>query len=196
MIPFVTETLWEKLAEAAGIKRPGALMSQAWPQYDIAPAPDAEAEMDWVVDVISQIRSVRTEMNVPASLQMAATLKGASAAARARLATHNALICANARLASLVVDETATPNAAQVVVGEGTVLLPLAGVIDLSKEADRLKKEIAKKDADIANDDKKLTNEAFVAKAPPEVVEEIRERRATAEAARAKMSEALARISA
>jgi len=196
MMPFVTQTLWEKLAEAANIKRPGMLMRQAWPKYDITRAPDAEAEMDWVVNVITAIRSVRSEMNVPASLQMAATLKDASAVAKQRLATHNALICANARLASLVIDDTATPNAAQVVVGEGTVLLPLEGVIDLGKERERLKKEIAKKDADIANDDKKLTNEAFMAKAPAEVVEEIRERRAGAVEARTKMSEALARISA
>jgi valyl-tRNA synthetase len=194
MIPFVTETLWVKLAEAANIKRPGVLMQQPWPKYDIAVSPESEAEMDWVVDVISAIRSVRTEMNVPAGLQMAATMKDTSATSKARLATHNALICANARLASITIDETTTPNAAQVVVGEGTVLLPLEGVIDLSKERDRLKKEIAKKDSDIANDDKKLTNEAFVAKAPPEVVEEIRERRASAEAARSKMEEALARI--
>jgi valyl-tRNA synthetase len=152
--------------------------------------------MDWVVDVISAIRSVRTEMNVPAGLQMAATMKGANAATKARLTTHNALICANARLASLVANEADVPSSAQVVVGEATVLLPLEGVIDLAKERDRLKKEIAKKDSDIANDDKKLTNEAFIAKAPPEVVEEIRDRRAAAEAARAKMSEALSRIGA
>jgi len=123
-------------------------------------------------------------------------LKDASPLARTRLATHNALICANARLKSIAANDAAVPNAAQVVVGEGTVLLPLEGVIDLSKERDRLKKEIAKKDADIAIDDKKLTNEAFVAKAPPEVVEEIRERRTLAVAARDKMNEALTRISA
>jgi valyl-tRNA synthetase len=196
MIPFVAETLWEKLAEAAKIKRPGALMQQPWPKYDGLTAPEAEAEMDWVVDAISAIRSVRTEMNIPAGLQMAATMKGATAATIARLATHNALICANARLASLVADEADVPSSAQVVVGEATVLLPLEGVIDLSKERDRLKKEIAKKDSDIANDDKKLNNEAFMSKAPADVVEEIRERRAAAEAARAKMSEALSRISA
>ena len=196
MIPFVTETLWQELAKAANIKRAGVLMQQAWPKYDVQRAPEAEAEMDWVVDVITAIRSVRAEMNVPASLQMAATLKDASAVAKSRLATHNALICANARLASLVANDAAVPNAAQVVVGDGTVLLPLEGVIDLSKERDRLKKEIAKKDSDIANDDKKLTNESFVAKAPPEVVEEIRERRAGAVEARTKMSEALSRISA
>ena len=196
MIPFVTQTLWERLAEAANIKRPGVLMKQVWPKYKIPAAPGPEAEMDWVVDVISKIRSVRTEMNVPAGLQMAATMKDASATAKARLATHNGLICANARLASIVINESSVANAAQVVVGEGTVLLPLEGVIDIAKERDRLRKEIAKIESDIANDDKKLTNDAFIAKAPPEVVEEIRERRAGAEAARAKMSEALARISA
>ena len=196
MIPFVSEELWVKLADAAGIKRPGVLMKQAWPKYDIAISPEAEAEMDWVVKVITEIRSVRSEMNVPASLQMAATLKDASATAKTRLATHNGLICANARLASLIADDTATPNAAQVVVGDGTVLLPLEGVIDLGKERERLKKEIAKKESDIANDDKKLTNESFISKAPPEVIEEIRERRGAAEAARGKMSEALLRISA
>ena len=196
MIPFVTETLWQELAKAANIKRAGVLMQQAWPKYDIAIAPEAEAEMDWVVDVITAIRSVRAEMNVPAGLQMAATMKGAGAVVKARLATHNALIRANARLASIIADETATPNAAQVVVGEATVLLPLEGVIDLAKERERLVKEIAKKDSDIANDDKKLNNDAFVAKAPPEVVVEIRERRAGAVEARNKMSEALARISA
>ena len=196
MIPFVTETLWVKLAEAAGIKRAGVLMQESWPKYDIAVSPESEAEIDWVVNVISAIRSVRTEMNVPAGLQMAATMKGASALSKARLATHTALICANARLASIAVDEAVIANAAQVVVGEATVLLPLEGVIDLAKERERLAKEIAKKDSDIANDDKKLTNEAFIAKAPQEVVEEIRERRAAAESARAKMSEALSRISA
>ncbi len=196
MIPFVTQTLWQRLAEAANIERPGVLMKQGWPKYEIPPAPGPEAEIDWVVDVIGAIRSVRTEMNVPASLQMAATLKDASAESKARLVTHNALICANARLASIVVSEATIANAAQVVVGEGTVLLPLEGVIDIAKERERLAKEIAKKAGDIAIDDKKLNNAAFIANAPPEVVEEIRERRAGAEAARVKMLEALSRISA
>ena len=195
MIPFVTQELWEKLAAAANIARPGFLMAQAWPKYEGLSAPDAEAEMDWVVDVISAIRSVRNEMNVPASLQLAVTMKGGSATTKAQLLTHNALICANARLSAVTSNDAEVKNAAQVVVGDATFLLPLEGVIDLDKERDRLKKEIAKKDADIANDDKKLTNEAFVSKAPAATVEEIRERRTAASDARAKMAEALGRIS-
>ena len=196
MIPFVTQELWEKLAAAANITRPGFLMAQPWPKYDGLKAADAEAEMDWVVDVISAIRSVRSEMNVPASLQLAVTMKGGSATTKAQLLTHSALICANARLSAVTANDAEVKNAAQVVVGDATFLLPLEGVIDLDKERDRLKKEIAKKDADIANDDKKLTNEAFVSKAPPATVDEIRERRTAAADARAKMAEALSRISA
>ena len=196
MIPFVTQELWEKLAAAANVTRSGYLMAQPWPKYEGLSAADAQAEMDWVVDVISAIRSVRAEMNVPASLQLAVTMKGSAAATKTRLLTHNALICANARLSAVAANDADVKNAAQVVVGDATFLLPLEGVIDLDKERDRLKKEIAKKDADIANDDKKLTNDAFVSKAPPATVDEIRERRAAAADARAKMAEALGRISA
>jgi valyl-tRNA synthetase len=195
-IPLVTETLWEKLAEAAGIKRAASLMTTQWPQYDGLAAPAAQAEMDWVVDIITAIRSVRSEMNVPAGSQIAALVKGGGADIKARLATHNTLICANARLSSIEDSDQVPRGSAQVVVGEATVLLPLEGIIDFAKEGERLKKEIAKKDADIANDDKKLLNDAFIAKAPPEVIEEIRERRAAAEAARVKLKDALSRISA
>ena len=197
MIPFVTETLWEKLAEAADVERPGVLMQQPWPKYAIPPASDAEAEMDWVVDVITAIRSVRSEMNIPAGQKLRAMIS-ADAAILKRTHTHLDLIVGNARLENIDILQTTThvANAAQIVVGQATIYLPLEGVIDLTKERERLAKEIAKKDSDIANDDKKLTNESFVAKAPPEVVEEIRERRAAAEAAKVKLSDALKRIGA
>jgi valyl-tRNA synthetase len=150
--------------------------------------------MDWVVDVISAIRSVRVEMNVPDKAELNATVKKSVGIEASRVVTHSHLICANARLESIGFNEMPAKNAAQVVVGGTTIFLPLEGIIDLAKERERLKKEIAKKDADIANDDKKLGNESFISKAPPEVVEEIRERKAAAEAARAKIAEALARI--
>ncbi|MGE4063507.1 MAG: valine--tRNA ligase [Rhodospirillaceae bacterium] len=195
LIPFVTETLWERLADAAGIKRAASLMTTQWPQYEGLAAPDAQAEMDWVVNIITAIRSVRSEMNVPAGSQITALVKDANPDTAARLNTHNALICANARLASIAATDKVPPSSAQVVVGEATVLLPLEGVIDFAKERERLKKEIAKLEANIAGIQRKLANEAFVAKAPPEVVEENRERIAADEAARAKFKDALSRIS-
>jgi len=196
LIPFVTETLWEKLAEAANVKRPGPLMLQTYPTYEGLDAPDAAAEMDWVVDMVTSIRSVRAEMNVPAGAQLPATVKDANETTKQRIATHSALICANARLSSINATDETVSGAAQVVVGEATVQLPLEGVVDLSKERDRLKKEIAKLDGEIAGIVKKLGNENFVSKAPPEVVEENRERQAAKEAERDKISEALSRISA
>jgi valyl-tRNA synthetase len=151
--------------------------------------------MDWVVNMISAIRSVRAEMNVPPATLLGARVKGASAATRQRLARYAALICANARLQGIAADDGAdVAQAAQVVVGEATVVLPLAGVIDLDKERARLKKEIGKLEAEVAGLDRKLGNAAFVAKAPPEVIEENRERRQAALDARAKLSDALARI--
>ncbi len=195
LIPYVTETLWEKLAEAAGITRASSLMTTQWPQYDGLAAPDALAEIDWVVNIITAIRSVRAEMNVPAGSQIPALVKDGNADTKARLSTHNALICANARLSSIAATDQVPAGSAQVVVGEATVLLPLEGVIDFAKERERLKKEIAKLEGDITSTQKKLANEAFVSKAPLEVVEENRERIATAEAARVRLQDALARIS-
>jgi valyl-tRNA synthetase len=194
LIPFVTETLWEKLAEAAGITRETPLIRGTWPKYSGLGAPEAEDEMDWVVSIISAIRSVRAEMNVPPGAQLSALVKDASADTRERLVRHRALICANARLSDITISDSVPAGSAQVVVGEATVLLPLAGVIDTTKERERLKKEIAKLDGEIAGIVKKLANESFVAKAPAEVVEENRERQAAAEAARAKLGEALSRI--
>ncbi len=196
LIPFVTETLWTKLAEAANITRPSVLMRAQWPSYEGLAAPDAAAEMDWVVDMVTSIRSVRAEMSVPAGAQLPATIKGADPTTKVRVETHGALICANARLSSISLSEDVAPGSAQVIVGESTVSLPLEGVVDLSKERERLSKEIAKLDAEIAGIIKKLSNESFVSKAPIEVVDENRERQAAKESERTKLSEALSRISA
>jgi len=197
LIPFVTETLWEKLAEAANITRPSVLMRAQWPVYEGLAAPDAAAEMDWVVNIISAIRSVRVEMNIPAGLQIDAFVSD-KAPDIARVTRYADLITTNARLSAIGphADVAGLKSAAQIVVGDTTVFMPLAGVIDLDKERERLNKEIAKKVSDIAIDDKKLTNDAFISKAPAELIEEIRERRATAEAAKQKLGEALQRLGA
>ncbi|TAK98805.1 MAG: valine--tRNA ligase [Rhodospirillaceae bacterium] len=196
IIPFVTHELWDRLADAAGQKRACGLIAAPWPKLDDVVAVEAEAEIDWVVDVVTAIRSVRSEMNVPAGTQIPAVLKGASDRTKSRLATHADLIAANARLSKIEAGEEAVANAAQVVVGESVVLLPLAGIIDFAKERDRLQKEITKLEKNIEGTVRKLSNEAFVAKAPPEVVQENRDRIAADEAERAKLVEALNRISA
>jgi len=194
MMPFLSDELWENLTEGKG----GSLISAEWPRPDATwHAPEALAEMDWVVRLIDAVRAVRSEMNVPPSAKIALSLKGASAATLKRFATHKSLILTLARLESAEPLTGEVPKGAiQFVVDEATVVLPIAGLIDVAQEQARLKKEIAKVDAEIAKVVSKLANEAFVSKAPPEIIEENRERQAAFETAKAKLTEALARLSA
>lgn len=189
-MPFITEELWEQLSE----DRAGKLITSFWPKVEIKDAA-AEAEMDWLVRLVSSIRAVRAEMNVPPSAKIELLVKGASAETTARFATHAGIIQTMARAPQVtLVEDAPAKGAVQVVVDEATVLLPLAGVIDLDQEKARLTKEIAKLTGEIEKVDKKLSNEAFIAKANPEVVEEQRERRNEWVAARTKLSDALERL--
>ena len=94
MMPFVTEELWDALAP----DRPHMVIQAAWPAAADLAAPDAEAEMDWLVGLVGAIRSVRAEMNVPPGARLTAQVKDAGEGTRARLATHEALLKTLARL--------------------------------------------------------------------------------------------------
>ncbi len=189
-MPFITEELWEQLADG----RERMLIRSPWPRLAFKDTA-AEGEMDWLVKLISTVRAVRAEMNVPPSARLPLLVKGASVETQRRLATHRAAIVTLARATSVeAVEDPPTKGAVQVVVDEATVLLPLAAVIDLDQEKARLSKEIAKLSGEIDKVEKKLANQAFVAKAPPEVVEEQRERRDEWSVARAKLQEALDRL--
>jgi len=197
-MPFLTEELWAALSPA----RPGRLIAEPWPQYarDLVDA-DATAEMSWVVRLISAIRTVRSEMNVPPAAELSCYLKDASETTRARLTTHDALIRRLARLSSIEAIDTEAQlqevvrGAAQAVVDEATAILPLSGVIDLDQERARLSKEAGKLDSEIAKLRKKLENEQFLAKAPPEVVEEQRDRLSETLRLKEKLEAALAVVS-
>jgi valyl-tRNA synthetase len=192
IMPFITEELWSQQDDRHGRH----LISARWPRLEFHDSA-AEAEMDWLVRLISTIRAVRAEMNVPPAARVPLLIKGASAETIRRLADHRDIILNLARVASLdVVDQTDGKGAVQVVVDEAAVLLQLAGIVDLAQEKVRLAKEIAKLSSEIDRVDKKLANESFVAKAPPEVVEDQRERREEWTAARAKLAEALGRLAA
>jgi valyl-tRNA synthetase len=155
----------------------------------------AAAEINWLVTFISEIRSVRSEMNVPAGAQVPVVVSGASDATKARLASHDTVIRRLARAESIDVAASPLPGAVQLVVGDATVSLPIAGVVDLSAERKRLAKELEKVAQEIAKVDVKLGNPQFIAKAAEEVVEEQRERRAEADALRIKLKAALDRLS-
>jgi valyl-tRNA synthetase len=195
VMPFVTEELWDKLAPESG--RGGALIDRSWPALGAAyRAPGAEDEMDWVIRMVSEVRAVRSEMNVPPSAELPMTLTGASAETLGRLETHEGLIRRLARLSSIDTADAVPEGAIQIVVDEATAALPVGDFIDVSQEVERLQKEQSKIDGEIGKIEKKLANDNFVSKAPPEVVEEQRERLADYQLSRDKLSDALERLSA
>ncbi|MEI6985277.1 MAG: valine--tRNA ligase [Rhodospirillaceae bacterium] len=193
VMPYITEELWEKLNPGGIATRPSRLIVAPWPVYERGLIDEAaDAEMNWVVKVISEVRTVRSEMNVPPGSQIPLLMRDTGQAAFAHLARHRALILRLARLASAEVHFGAAPTGSvQAVLDEATLILPLAGVIDLDQERARLKKEIDKHAVEIAKVDKKLGNADFIAKAPEEVIVENRERRAAAAAAIVKLDHAL-----
>jgi valyl-tRNA synthetase len=196
MTPYVTEELWTEMAPTSGRKTP--LITAPWPQI-VAPtgADSAGAEMDWVVRLISEIRTVRAEMNVPAGSKTELLVQGANDITAARLSRHSDLIKRMARVEAVDTNVTETPKGAvQAIVDEATYFLPVGDVIDVALETDRLTKEIAKAEKEIELVTKKLSNEKFTSRAPAEVVEENRERQAEYEVIRDKLKEALDRIKA
>jgi valyl-tRNA synthetase len=222
-MPFITEELWAVTAKRDGLLALApwsrkaseltlnelALMSATSPNDPLvqlvpsvllasAPAdfsdPAAEAEIGWVVDLVTAIRSARAEMNITPATLTPLVLAAASAETKARAQRWNDVVKRLARLADISFADRAPEGAVQLLVRGETVALPLKGVIDLSAEKTRLDKEIAKADADIKRVDAKLGNEKFVANAPEEIVEEEKEKREAAVARKAKILEALERL--
>jgi valyl-tRNA synthetase len=192
-MPFVTEELWTETG-THGPAREGLLMLSEWPDLAGLENPAADAEMEWLIAVVSGIRSVRTEMNVPAGAKARLVIVGAGIDTGTRAETHLAALTRLARLERVDYSSEVPPSSAQIVLGEATFALPLAGMIDLVAERARLGKDIAKLDDEINKFDRKLGNEQFVAKAPPDVIEEQKARRAEAADKRARLLEALARL--
>jgi valyl-tRNA synthetase len=192
-MPFITEELWTVTAEQ-GAKRSHMLALDAWPQHDGLDDNEAEAEIGWVIDLITAIRSVRVEMNIPAATMLPLVLAGASPQTAIRVKHWAEFVQRLARVADISFADTAPQGAVQLVVRGEVAALPLKGVIDLNAERARLAKEMAKCDADIARVDAKLGNPNFVARAPEEVVEEEKEKREETEMRKAKIAEALERL--
>jgi valyl-tRNA synthetase len=147
-----------------------------------------------VVGLISEVRSVRSEMNVPAAAKVPLVLVEASPRVQARAARHNDTVVRLARLEGIAFAASAPPGSAQVVVGDTTAALSLAGVIDMAAEKARIAKEIAKVGAEIKKVTDRLGNPQFMARAPEEVVEELRERQADWEGKGRRLEAALARL--
>jgi len=195
-MPFITEEIWTRMGEF-GQRRERMLIVESWPILgeDLIDT-QAEAEIQWMVDLIEETRSTRSELNVPAGAKIPLLLIGAGAQTEQRLERYQDLIDRLARLEYSTSADTAPAGSVTFVLAGATVALPLAGVVDLPAESARLAKEISKLEVEIGKMDAKLGNASFIEKAPEEVVEELRERREDASASVAKLSHALAQIKA
>jgi valyl-tRNA synthetase len=194
-MPFITEELWAHMVEH-GVKRQNLLALSEWPTLSGLVDEAVDAEIGWVVRLIGEIRSVRTEMNVPVAAKVPLALPGANAAVRERARRHEETISRLARLESIAFPKTAPKGAALIVVGDTTVALPLSGVIDMGAEMKRLSREIDKAKGDLAKMDAKLENPQFMAKAKEEAVEEARERKAELEDTLKRLGAAVRRLEA
>ena len=196
VMPFITEELWAELGKE-GPARDGLLLGETWPELpDSFVDAAAEAEIGWLVELIGELRGLRAEMNVPPSAKPPLVFVNPDAVTAERLARHRDLILTLGRVSTVDAAEAAPAGAVTCVSGGSTVALSLADFIDLTAEKARLAKEIAGFDADIGHVNKKLGNPNFVSRAAPEVVEEQRAKLAEAEAGKAKLQAALARLEA
>lgn len=216
-MPFITEELWSVTE-----KRDGMLALAAWPlaeQVELDPViqaamagdpiaipvlyppapepfsdPAAEAEIGWLIDLITAIRSVRSEMNIPPATLFPLTLVNASGEMQSRANRWSDVVRRLARVSEISFAQGAPQGSLQLLVRGEVAAIPLKGVVDFGAERARLDKELVKADADIKRVDAKLGNADFVARAPEEVIDEQREKREEAEARRTKILEALERL--
>ncbi len=190
-MPFITEELYASMAERGGDR----LLASSWPEYDESLLKqEAMDEADWLIRVISEIRSVRADMNVPAGAKIDLLVKEAGAQTEERLKKYNEILCRMARLENISLTDDTPKGAIQAVLDEATLILPIADIIDLDKERARLQKQIDKLNKDIKQIDQKLANEKFLANAPEEVIAEQRTRKSDAEDVINKLSNALKQL--
>ncbi|WP_425408310.1 valine--tRNA ligase [Hyphococcus sp.] len=188
-MPFVTEELW------GAFSKRDALIASDWPAHDASLVNESAAsEVNWTVDLITGVRSVRQEMNVPAAAKIPLVFMGGDADDKKRLQENDEVLKRLARLSEITTDDAAPKGAVQIVHGGGVAALPVADFIDIAAEKSRLEKEKAKIEKEIAGIDKKLANKNFVERAPKDVVEEQHVRRADYAAQIEKLEGALARL--
>jgi len=188
IMPFITEELWGTIAD-----RENMLVHQDWPEHSYTDAA-ADKEMSWVVSVIDSIRSIRTEMNVPAGAKLPMLLQELDGAGRTAWDNNEALIKRLARIESLTEVADLPKGAVTVPVEGGVFALPLADVIDISAEKERLEKTIGKLAKEMGGLRGRLNNPKFVASAPDAVVAESRVQLEQKEAEEAKLKAAMQRL--
>jgi valyl-tRNA synthetase len=192
--PFITESLWSA-GEEFGPRRANLLMEEPWPELALAAVdPEAEAEIGWLIEVVSKIRSIRSEMNVPPAARPQLALVGAEETSRRRLEAHRSSLLALGGLDQAFLAPSAPGGAASFPVGEVTAALTIAGFIDVAAERARLEKALAKGAVEAERLGAKLANPDFLARAPEAVVSENLQKLEDMKGALATLTAALERL--
>jgi valyl-tRNA synthetase len=195
VMPFITEELWDELGKEGPTRDEAMLISAKWPVLpDAFLDAEAEAEIGWLVDLITEVRQLKAEMNVPQGAKPPLAFVAPDAVTAGRITLHQPLILTLARVSEVSVVEVAPPGAVTFVTGGATAAISLAGTIDVAAEKARLGKAVVAATSDVDHINKKLGNPNFVAKAAPAVIEEQRAKLAEAEEAKAKLVAALERL--
>ncbi|MGL3605738.1 valine--tRNA ligase [Rhizobium sp. G187] len=191
-MPFMTEELWAHTA-GEGVSRDTLLCHAAWPAPEFSDESSA-ADINWLIDLVTGIRSARSEMNVPPGATAPLVMVGANGVTQDRVLRHDAAIKRLARVETITLAAEAPKGAAQIVIGEATACLPLGALIDITAEKARIEKAIGKVEQEMGRISGKLSNEKFVANANPEVVAAERERHQELVVQKASLETALQRV--
>ncbi|EGQ8412003.1 valine--tRNA ligase [Vibrio cholerae] len=199
VIPYITETIWQSVKPLVDGVEGDTIMLQTLPQYDAANFnQEALDDIEWVKAFITSIRNLRAEYDINPGKPLEVMLKAANEQDAARIEANKPVLVSLAKLESIRVleDGEATPACATALVGKSELMIPMAGLIDKDAELDRLAKEIAKTQGEIARIEGKLGNEGFVAKAPEAVITKEREKLAGYQEALVKLEQQKATIAA
>ena len=188
-MPFITEELWNLTGT-----RETELIVARWPQALYAVDGEAQAEIDWLIRLISAMRTARTELNVPPGARLPVVVQDASEETRRRIDRQGAALARLGRVESLSFGDVVAGGAAQIVVDEATFILPLEGVIDIAAEKARLAKALAAAQKERDSLSGRLGNPSFVEKAKPEAVAKAREDHAEKAAEAERLAAALDRL--
>jgi valyl-tRNA synthetase len=194
-MPYMTEALWKNLHPDLGL-----LMGAAWPEDQEISYLQESQDMNWLIQVIMEVRSIRAEMNIPAAAHLSVSFYDATPDTHRKVREYEDLLLKLARLQHVkVFSESLSPQdargAVQIVIEETTLLIPLGEAIDLEAEKERLQKDLTKVFADIDAVQKKLANKEFVSRAPEEIIETQHQRLEAARLAKEKLEQALVRLS-
>ncbi len=192
-MPFITEEIWQ----AVDGHTVESIMISPWPQRrDECVDAGVEADMKLLQDSISAIRNIRGEMSVPPSKKVNVVFRPGSDRVAELLDGHRQYVADCAAVGEIIVDADAqVPKPAARAFPPGTeVHVPLAGIIDIDKERERLQKALGKAESEIASHDGKLSNEKFLSRAPADVVEMTRARREELAQKAEKLKESLSQL--